>query len=1214
MLIVDVRMRYRSLQLLLIVAAHKSAAQHPVPCDRPIGPWLIAGTYAPDSASRGRTPPSGVDESALAPTAGARAPGAPAYLTTWTGVRPDVDGRIDFHDVYPLARYGGERTYAVTYIVSPADRTVFLGVESADHVWVWLNGIQLRDRGDRFFGENLHHDPDTAVLHLHRGINRLTYKVVDYGTTVGMAGWLLTSSPDPIADLAIGPTLPQTTDELPARPDITVGPVHLATRGRLVGVDKSHVDIAVIPIVCITRWTQEASADPLTLAVGTHQVTAPLSAPGVPIAIGVPVLWAEVARDPDSIRISIQHGSRLVARTPVSVGAQALLSLFSRPIEIDTESVGREPSEWQVSPVLQGLTIDTLPGRTLARVQQPGWREMVDGAGLARAFTGDTAIPIPNDTVARELLAAARDPSKHEYRAIVDHWMQGLAPLSERLHRDTIDAIGNSHIDAAWLWRVEQTKSAVDATWTTATKLLGYYPGMHFAASAAQYFVWMEQRDTATLHKIQALERAGRWHLVGGWWVEPDINMPSGESLVRQGLYGQRTFIRLFGHPATIAWTPDSFGYPWSLPQILAKSGFDSFIACKLRSNEQNAWPASRNVFWWEGPDGTKLVTYFPYKYDHDLNRDALVRQFEATIDSSASRRLLVLYGVGDHGGGPTMEMLDRAVDLSRAPTFPVMRDVDPARTMTKLKSDLEAKEAGAPVVRDELYLEHHRGVYTTHAEMKRWNRHMESLLRAAEAAAVAAGGPYPGPRLTEAWERTLFNQFHDLLSGSGIDSIYQDAVVDYAHADSLARGVLTEAVTRLAARLDTRGAGPPFAVFNPSGVSRTEVVRLPHMDGSEDTVVVTVPATSVRIVHASSSAVRAHSVSTLAGSLTLESAALRIEIDSTTGAIARLYDKRTHLDVVAPGANALVMLVDQPSGDDAWNIDNLKGARTWLRRDRTVSPVQRVGDAQIVEVSDVADSVRVVQRYILRDSSTRLDVESLVDWHQAHQLLKAVFPLAFHTDSTHAEIPYGVIGRPTVPVSRYDSARFETPMQRFVDADATNRSEGLALITDSKYGYSAHGDTLFLSLLRAPKSPDSTADMGHHRFFYSIVPHAGDWRSPAVREAATAINDPLIVVPVSAHTAKSPLSISAVSLTGSGVELTALKHAEDGAATVLRLVETAGGHSEATLRFGGALAHVTSVRETDLLERPTAVVQHIAGSSLTVHMAPWEIRTLVIY
>jgi alpha-mannosidase len=308
----------------------------------------------------------------------------------------------------------------------------------------------------------------------------------------------------------------------------------------------------------------------------------------------------------------------------------------------------------------------------------------------------------------------------------------------------------------------------------------------------------------------------------------------------------------------------------------------------------------------------------------------------------------------------------------------------------------------------------------------------------------------------------------------------------------------------------------------------------------------------------------------------------------------------------MTPGANALIMFADNPANWDAWNIDDLNGARTRVNRGVTVRAESIPGAPRAIVVTRSADSVRVVQRYLLRDDADHLDVETTIDWHPSHQLLKVAFPMAFHVDSTHAEIPYGAIARTTRPRTRADSARFETPMQRWVDA--SDGTVGVAIVNDGKYGYSASGDTVFVTLLRSPKWPDSTADMGVHRFTYRIVPHAGDWRAPAVRDAARSLNEPLRAVRVEQHPGRGR-SASLLTVSGDGVELGALKRAEDDDRIVVRLVETAGRATVATVR----LASPVHARETNLLERPVAGGWNGSGVVLRVPLRPWQIRTIAL-
>ena len=445
------------------------------------------------------------------------------------------------------------------------------------------------------------------------------------------------------------------------------------------------------------------------------------------------------------------------------------------------------------------------------RIPSPGWREIREGARWARALAPALAPSAPNLATADSLIAAATDADKIAYQRIVAAWLARLAPAAHAIRRDTVDVVGNSHLDVVWLWELVDGIEVLRNTWRTATKLLAKYPRMHFAGSSAYYYALLEEHDPALLAQIQAYVKAGRWDLAGGWWIEPDANMPSGESLVRQGLYGQRTLRRLFGRTAHTSWTPDTFGYPWTLPQILLGSGLDGFVTQKLRWNDRNPWPAGLDAFWWEGPDGSRVLAYIPYGYDHDLEPVRLAAELDSTIAGGRMRRMLVLYGVGDHGGGPTMEMLERARDLGRLPTFPPLRDASPDSALARMRRDLP----GGPTIRDELYLEYHRGAFTTNGAMKWWNRRLESLLGAAEAAASLSPLPYPRASLTRAWQMMLFNQMHDILPGTSIRAVHRQAELDYAAADSLASRVVERSVRALLAGTSTRA---PRAGLTPFG------------------------------------------------------------------------------------------------------------------------------------------------------------------------------------------------------------------------------------------------------------------------------------------------------------------------------------------------------------------------------------------------------------
>ena len=875
-------------------------------------------------------------------------------------------------------------------------------------------------------------------------------------------------------------------------------------------------------------------------------------------------------------------------------------------------------------------------------VPDAGWTEIAEGARWARFFLGDAAAPeAPGAAVASGLLAAAASPDKTRYRAVVADWMERLEPAASRIRADTIDIVGNAHIDAAWLWRWEETVDVVRNTWRTAAKLLEKYPGTTFAGSAAAYYAWLEEYEPSLLEEIRRLQREGRWAPVGGWWVEADANLPSGEALVRQALYGQRTYQRLFGRTATVAWIPDTFGYAWTLPQIFRKSGFDGFVTQKVRWNDTDEWSADRNLFWWQGRDGTRILSYIPYGYTHQLDPTALAEEWKASRDSTAARRMLVLYGVGDHGGGPTMEMLDRARELERIPTFPPLRGTLPERALARMAAGADS----APVIDDELYLEYHRGVYTSQAEMKAWNRRLEELLGAAEAASAQATfvAPadawynYPRGALTRAWEKTLFNQFHDLLPGSGIGPIYADAVHDYREAARIADMALERAGETIGATLDTRPpvqGARPWLVLNPSGHERGGVVKIPWtgaaprvVDGAGHPLASTLRADTLRAIVADVPPTGGSVVFVVPGAgsggpgtpaepratapVVLDNGRLRVEVDPATGELARIVDVASGRDVLQPGGggNRLETREDRPLQWDAWNIDDTDAPWEPIADSVRVGEPGRDALGRFVEVVRADANGRFVQRLTLPEGARRLEVETRALWRADHRLLKASFPLALSFDSVWAEIPYGAIARPAVARTRQDSARYEVSMQRWIDA--SDERWGVSLVNDAKHGYDVRGDTLRLTLLKSAKWPDPQADMGTQVFRYDLVVHGGDWRSGATEDAAEALNQPLRAIALDAHTGEGR-SRAFASVAGDGVQLGALKVAEDDETMlVARLVERHGASTTATLD----LPFPFEWRSADLLERPEADGWWTAsrGTSAAIPLAPWEIATVLV-
>src|ERR1700691_1212585 len=421
---------------------------------------------------------------------------------------------------------------------------------------------------------------------------------------------------------------------------------------------------------------------------------------------------------------------------------------------------------------------------------------------------------------------------------------KGLLTLRPLLQQADIHLTGNAHIDAAWRWPWTETVEVVRQTFGTALQLMDEYPKYTYTQSAAAYDEWVEQKYPPEFAEIQKRVKEGRWEMVGGMWVEPDLNMPDGESQVRQLLIGKRYFQSRFGVDVRIGWNPDSFGYNWQLPQIYKRSGVDYFVTQKMAWNDTNQLPLK--LFWWQSPDGSRVLSYFPHDYVNEIDPVDMAKAFaHARQDNPGTTEMMHLYGIGDHGGGPTRAMLDSgdrwlAPDKAYAQLHfgdaqgffsAVEKELDTAhvpvwnyKTLAAGDTKLPPPPAGLwslPVWNDELYLEFHRGVMTTQAAHKRNTRESEEeMLNAEKWSSIAwlSGAPYPAPQLNEAWKKVLFNQFHDLAAGSGIGVIYKDAQRDYDMVRFTADDVSAAALADIASRVDTRSpAGAvPVLVFNP--------------------------------------------------------------------------------------------------------------------------------------------------------------------------------------------------------------------------------------------------------------------------------------------------------------------------------------------------------------------------------------------------------------
>jgi len=733
-----------------------------------------------------------------------------------------------------------------------------------------------------------------------------------------------------------------------------------------------------------------------------------------------------------------------------------------------------------------------------------------------------------------------------------------------------IVALGHAHLDTAWLWPLAETRRKAVRTFGTATRMMDVYPEYRFACSQAAQIAWIEEADPALWERIVAKVRTGQFVPVGGSWIEPDCNLPSGESLVRQFLYGQRWFEEKLGVRCREFWSPDAFGYAGQLPQILREVGITRFLTQKLSWNRFNR--PEHHTFTWQGVDGSEVLAHFPPAdtYTSEASVADLVRTVRRFADHEHSGHSLLLFGYGDGGGGPTrgmLEVLRRARDLQGLPrTSPGTSDA--------FFSAVEAETDERPVVVGELYFEYHRGVYTSQARTKRSNRRCEQALHDAEFLACLEGGDYPRAALDALWKRLLLNQFHDILPGSSIRLVTEEAEQDLA-------GVEAEALALSA---------PGEAPVNTIGAARREVVR----DPAGTLVVVEAPPYGPGTRVEPDDTVRSDG-------LMLENGHLRVVLGGD-GSIVSLVERATGREALAGAGNRLEQYDDRPVAWDAWDVDpaHLRTRRVAPAAEGhevvTDSPLR----AEIAFERRLGEASRIRQVVRLDAGSRRVELHTTVDWHERHVLLKACFPLAVHAHVATYETPFGTTERPTHFSTSFDRARYEVPGHRF--ADLSEHGFGAAVLTDSKYGYSCFGNELRVSLLRSPKSPDPEADMGRHEFAYALLPHAGGWREAGVLAEAIRFNAPL-------RWAETTASGSLASVDDPNLVLDTVKRAEDSDALVLRLYEAHGGRGTARIRLG---VPFTAARRTNALEEGGSALG-LAGDEIVVPYRPHELITVVV-
>ncbi|WP_062206526.1 glycoside hydrolase family 38 C-terminal domain-containing protein [Streptomyces sp. NBRC 109706] len=758
------------------------------------------------------------------------------------------------------------------------------------------------------------------------------------------------------------------------------------------------------------------------------------------------------------------------------------------------------------------------------------------------------------------------------------HLAPALAvPAVEGAHR--ISAVGHAHIDTAWLWPLRETVRKVARTVANVTSLMDEHPEFRFVMSQAQQLAWLKEHRPEVFARAVEKVRTGQFLPAGSLWVEPDTNITGGESLARQFVHGKRFYLDEFGIETEEMWLPDTFGYNAALPQLMKLAGVRWFLTQKISWNTTNDFP--HHTFWWEGIDGTRIFSHFPPvdSYNAELSGREIAHSERNFRDKGLANRSLVPFGYGDGGGGPTREMLGRAARLGDLAGSARVTIEGPAEFFAKAH---EEYGENAPVWVGELYLELHRGTLTSQLATKQGNRRSEHLLREAElwcaTATLRTGADYPYQRLDRIWKTVLTHQFHDILPGSSIAWVHQEAEETYA---------------RVAAELGELIDGAQRALAGPAEAGGTLVFNAaPHARGG-------VPALGASPAPAPT-APRPLADTT---PFVLDNGLLRVTVDER-GLVTSIHDIEADRETVAPGsaANLLQLHQDFPNQWDAWDIDSFyRNAVTDLTEADEVTPTPDGG----VRVVRTVGASRIEQTLTLPDGVRRLDIDTFVDWRERERLLKAAFPLDLRAELSRGEIPFGHTPRPTHSNTSWEAAKFEFCAHRYLQVEEPGF--GAALVNDSSYGHEVTRDvradggsttTLRLSLLRGARFPDPEADLGQHRLRYALV--VGASLGDAIREGYH-FNLPERRVPGDRPVA--PL----VSLDNEAVVIEAVKLADDGSGDlVIRLFESLGGR--ATARLGTDFA-VADAAVTDLLERPLA--DEPAPDLARLTLRPFEIRTL---
>ncbi|MEG1446504.1 MAG: alpha-mannosidase [Ruthenibacterium sp.] len=791
--------------------------------------------------------------------------------------------------------------------------------------------------------------------------------------------------------------------------------------------------------------------------------------------------------------------------------------------------------------------------------------------------------------------------------------------------------IGHTHIDVAWWWTVAQTREKVVRSFATVLELMRQYPDYKFMSSQPVLYTFLKERYPDLYAQIKERIKEGRWEAEGGMWLEADCNLTSGESLVRQFLYGKRFFKEEFGVDNRVLWLPDVFGYSGALPQIMKQCGIDYFMTTKLSWNQFNKVP--NDTMMWEGIDGSRVLTHFISTlgvgqsverffttYNGLLHPDAIMGGWERYQNKELNNDILISYGYGDGGGGPTREMLETGMRMEKGiKGVPKVRQAGSLQYFTELEARVK-DDRRLPLWTGEFYFEYHRGTYTSMARNKRGNRKSELALMDVELLSVLAsekGVAYPAEALEKLWKMVLLNQFHDILPGSSIHEVYDVTKVEYeqiANECAILRKKCTDALISGAGVtvLNTLGfAHGGVAVLPPDvlALSTADGTVLPaqKVNGENWALLPNIPSKGFASFAAAQPQAQpsVFQIDPKDGGYAVETPYCSVIIDAN-GLFTSLFDKQNHREVLQKGkcGNQLRVYEDKPIYYDNWDIDVFYTEKFWDVNE--VDTMEWTANGPILAELTIKRSFahsKICQKIRFYSNTQRIDFDTWVDWHEHQHLLKVLFPVDIHTDEATFDVQFGNVTRKTHRNTSWDQARFESCAHKWVDV--SEGGYGVSLLNDCKYGHSVHENEIGLTLIKSGIEPNATTDEEEHVFTYALLPHAGTWKEATTQWEAAQLNTPLCAV--MGGTAGETFSFASVN--ADNLVLDTVKRAEDGSGVVLRI------HESRNMRTAGVLTlHQTPVHATacNLLEQPQEAL-HIEKNSVHFTIKPYEIKTILV-